>query len=152
MYYTYPSTEISSIVFFRKLLNCIAYRKFFTYVFVSQLIDSGWLNQTKHYQEGTNSLAERVKKEIALLTQTRSIIADNLLRQKMLAICPTGLLALFKKINIWYLKQRLGYSSSCQRVKTKEREEDKGENREEEGPRIAAKKCRGRGSVSLSPA
>lgn len=47
------------------------------------------------------NLAERVKKkEIASLRQTRPIIADNLLRQKMLAIRPTGLLALFKKINI----------------------------------------------------
>lgn len=40
------------------------------------------------------------EEEIALLRQMRPIIADNLLRQKMLAICPTGLLALFKKINI----------------------------------------------------
>jgi len=64
----------------------------------------------------------------------------------MLAIRPTGLLALFKKINIWYLKQRLGYSSPCRRAKTEEQQEDKGEaaRRKDQGSQLKSAEGEGR--------
>lgn len=64
-------------------------------------LDRFWLNhEAAAARGGTKSLARERKENGGnhpALKQTRPIIADNLLRQKMLAIRPVGLLRYLRK-------------------------------------------------------